>query len=55
LLDNCQVDIKLIQRLIKEIWCYLSAINSCFVNKACVHNLTANWQHKSSRLWANFA
>jgi len=50
LLGNCQVDIKLAQKLIKEIWCYLSTINSCFVNKVCVHNLTANWQQKSSKL-----
>jgi len=50
LLANCrQIGIKLVQRLVTNPVPSVSAISLCFVSKACVHNVTANWQQKPSK------
>jgi len=50
LLANCrQIGIKLAQRLMTNPVPSVSAISLCFVTKACVHNVTANWQQKPSK------
>jgi len=50
LLANCrQIGIKLAQRLVTNPVPSVSAISLCFASKACVHNVTANWQQKPSK------
>jgi len=50
LLANCrQIGIKLAQRLVTNPVPSVSEISLCFASKACVHNVTVNWQQKPSK------
>jgi len=44
LANYCQIGIKLAQRLVTNPVPSVSAISLYFASKACVHNVTANWQ-----------